>query len=73
MKKPVSPLTDVEIRPAESEAPTDQFRAPPAREGRVALTLRIEPELHRRLRTRAFQSDTTIQDIILEALARMGV
>jgi predicted HicB family RNase H-like nuclease len=46
---------------------------PPARAGRVALTLRIEPELHRKLRARAYRTDCTIQDIILEALERMGV
>jgi hypothetical protein len=56
------------VQPAPSAA-----TSPPARAGRVALTLRIEPELHRKLRTKAFQEDTTIQDIILEALRKMGV
>lgn len=36
---------------------------PPARAGRVALTLRIEPELHRKLRTKAFLEDRTIHDM----------
>jgi hypothetical protein len=74
MKKPVSPLSGIDIRPPE-ERPADPeaMKSPPARAGKVALTLRIEPDLHRKLRTRAFQEDTTIQDIILTALERMGV
>jgi hypothetical protein len=46
------------------EARRRRDRDPPAR---VALTLRIEPEPHRKLRAR---TDCTIQDIILE---RTGV
>jgi predicted HicB family RNase H-like nuclease len=48
------------------------LEGPPARAGRVALTLRIEPNLHRELRTAAFQQDTTIQELILRALRRDG-
>ena len=42
--------------------------APPAR--RVALTLRIEPALHDRLRLASFEQRRPMQDIILEALSR---
>ena len=77
MKKPVAPLAGIAIQPPETLERTrggeDLAGDPPARAGRVALTLRIEPELHRRLRARAYRGDCTIQDIILEALERMGV
>jgi predicted HicB family RNase H-like nuclease len=37
--------------------------------GKVALTLRIAPALHDRLRLAAFEQRRPMQDIILEALA----
>jgi hypothetical protein len=38
--------------------------------GRVALTLRITPELHERLRRMAFEQRRPMQDLILEAVGR---
>lgn len=38
--------------------------------GKVALTLRIAPALHDKLRLAAFEQRRPMQDIILEALAR---
>jgi hypothetical protein len=76
MKKPVAPLAGIAIQSPEAmpvRGGEDLTGDPPARAGRVALTLRIEPELHRKLRARAYRTDCTIQDIILEALERMGV
>jgi len=74
-KSPVpASLTNIEVKPVPEEQPRRaDISGPPARAGRVALTLRIEPELHRRLRLRAFQEDRTIQDIIVDALAKLGV
>jgi hypothetical protein len=42
--------------------------AGPGDRARVALTLRLRAELHERLRVKAFNERTTIQDIILERL-----
>jgi predicted HicB family RNase H-like nuclease len=70
-KQPVAAsLTKIELTAVPEEAP--RVSGPPARAGKVALTLRIEPELHRELRTAAFLQDTTIQDLILRALQREG-
>ena len=38
--------------------------------GRKTLVLRVDPDLHERLRERAFRRRTTMQDIVLTALAR---
>ena len=46
---------------------------PKARTGRVNLTLRIHPEVHRQLRLKALHADTSIQDIIMDALRRIGI
>jgi len=74
-KQPVpASMVDIELRAPEAQ-PTQQDAVqggPPARAGRVALTLRIEPELHRELRNAAFQGDTTIQELILKALRKDG-
>jgi hypothetical protein len=63
-----NPLLWVGVRQVEAAGD-----GPEARPGRVALTLRIDPNLHRKLRTLAFNQDTTIQDIIVESLKRMGI
>ena len=67
-------MESINIKPVpENQAPrSEALQGPPARAGRVALTLRIEPELHRELRAAAFQADTTIQDLILQALQKDG-
>lgn len=62
----------IQIKPVAEPPRGDAVQGPPARAGRVALTLRIEPELHRELRAAAFQADTTIQDLILQALQKDG-
>lgn len=72
-KQPVpASLTKIELEVVDEPKAPPQSSGPPARAGRVALTLRIEPELHRELRTIAFQQDTTIQELILKALQRDG-
>lgn len=74
-KQPVpASLTRIELAvvPEEQTPQPQPLSGPPARAGKVALTLRIEPELHRELRTAAFQQDTTIQELILRALQRDG-
>ena len=43
--------------------------APASAGGKVALTLRITPALHDRLRREAFEQRRPMQDIILEAVA----
>lgn len=50
--------------------------APPseAANGRVALTLRISPQIHDQLRALAFHQRRTMQDIVMEAVERqLGV
>ena len=74
-KTPVATSMEViDIKPVpETQLPhRDAVEGPPARAGRVALTLRIEPELHRELKTAAFRADTTIQELILVALQKDG-
>lgn len=72
-KQPVAAsLTAIELSVVNENQPRSEGQGPPARAGRVALTLRIEPELHRELRNTAFQADTTIQELILRALQRDG-
>ena len=53
--------------------PQTEMSGPPVRAGKAALTLRIDPALHRELRTRAFNQDTTSQNIILNALLEYGL
>lgn len=43
---------------------------PGATVGKVALTLRITPDLHERLRVAAFEQRCSMQDIILAGIAR---
>ena len=71
MKQPVpASLVGIEIAAVREDQPRGD--GPPARGGKMALTLRIDPELHRELRTAAFHADTTIQDLILAALRKDG-
>jgi hypothetical protein len=73
-KQPIpASMVDIKLHAPEAQPPVrDAVQGPPARAGRVALTLRIEPELHRELRAAAYQADTTIQDLILKALQNDG-
>jgi predicted HicB family RNase H-like nuclease len=43
---------------------------PPSREGLVALTTHITPELRKALRLKAAEDDTSIQAIVTDALER---
>jgi predicted HicB family RNase H-like nuclease len=71
-KQPVpASLTAIDLN-VTNEEQRDAPSGPPPRAGRVALTLRIEPELHRDLRSTAFNEDTTIQELILRALQDAG-
>jgi hypothetical protein len=76
-KQPVAAsLTSISLDPVPEEAPRQRqvgdTDGPPARAGKVALTLRIDADLHLALKTDAFRRDTSIQDIILEALREAG-
>jgi predicted HicB family RNase H-like nuclease len=77
-KQPVAAsLTSISLEPVPEEDarhPTHQSdsEGPPARAGKAALTLRIDPVLHRDLRAAAFKQDTTIQNLILRALRKDG-
>jgi hypothetical protein len=79
-KQPVpASLTSISLDPVPEEhsAPQQQRQVagtddPPARAGKAALTLRIDPILHRDLRAAAFRQDTTIQNLILRALRKDG-
>src|SRR3954454_339676 len=79
-KQPVAAsLTSIPLDPVpEEHSAPEQPRhvaetdGPPIRAGKAALTLRIDPALHRELRTRAFNQDTTAQNIILNALLESG-
>jgi hypothetical protein len=72
-KQPVpASLTGIELTVVNEQRPPREVQGPPARAGRLALTLRIDPELHRELRNAAFQEDTTIQELILKALQQAG-
>lgn len=53
-------------------AQTQADTGPPPRAGKAALTLRIDPELHRDLRKAAFDCDTTTQNLILNSLLEYG-
>lgn len=68
-------LRDVTLDAEEETPPMPQSEpnGPPVRAGKAALTLRIDPALHRELRTRAFNLDTTSQNIILNALLEYGL
>lgn len=75
-KQPVpaslSGLEIVAVPESQPRSSKEEVQGPPVRTGRVALTLRIRPELHRELRAAAYQADTTIQELILLALQRDG-
>lgn len=73
-KQPVTAsLRDVNLEAdLEEEMPQAEMSGPPVRAGKAALTLRIDPALHRELRTRAFNQDTTSQNLILNALLEYG-
>lgn len=73
-KHPVAAsLTSISLDPVEESASKPDVEAPPPGAGTKALTLRIPPELHRELKTRAFQQDTTSQNLILNALLEYGL
>jgi hypothetical protein len=62
--------------PAE-EAPTPPAHQPetyslPHRAGKTALILRIDPDLHRELKTSALNGGTTMQNLVLDALRKAG-
>lgn len=75
MPKPSQPLSAALLGTPKGEAtsssPDPQPLSPSATlpSGRVALTLRIAPELHERLRRLAFEQRRPMQSIILEAIA----
>jgi predicted HicB family RNase H-like nuclease len=77
-KQPVAAsLTSIPLEPVAEEDDRHSTRqsnpaGPPPRAGKAALTLRIDPVLHRDLRTAAFNQDTTIQNLILRALRKDG-
>jgi predicted HicB family RNase H-like nuclease len=75
-KQPVAAsLTSIPLEPVEEGQATlrhIEADGPPPRPGTAALTLRIDPVLHRDLRNEAHRRDTTIQNIILEALRKHG-
>lgn len=78
-KQPVAAsLTSIPLNPVPEETAPDTTQqapavsGPPPRAGKAALTLRIDPELHRDLRVAAFNGGTSIQNIILKALRKDG-
>jgi hypothetical protein len=75
-KQPVASIADLNLAPVSEQqttVPAGTTMLPPKRPAKVALTLRIDADLHAELRSRAFFAGTTIQDITIDAWRAAGI